>query len=175
MKGVGYFLIAAGFSISALAGTASAIAVDWMSYGFGMAIAIVGVVLARLVKHKIQREKHKNARAFGDVLESLRRVTESVSLLEASKDAIDVYDMCHRIDESVLDDLNRFVEVRESLIHARGLGYYAEVMSCFAAGERQLNRAWSASADGYVDEINKNIAQAKEHFAAARALMERMG
>jgi len=38
------------------------------------------------------------------------------------------------------------------------------VMSCFAAGERYLNRVWSASADGYIDEVNAYLVKAQEQF-----------
>ena len=64
------------------------------------------------------------------------------------------------------DDLNTFIEARESIAHSHGLAAYAEVMNCFAAGERYLNRVWSASADGYVDEINDYLDRAREQFAA---------
>jgi len=37
-------------------------------------------------------------------------------------------------------------------------------MSCFAAGERYLNRVWSASADGYVDEVNTYLDKAQSQF-----------
>jgi len=38
------------------------------------------------------------------------------------------------------------------------------VMSSFAAGERYLNRVWSASADGYIDEVNAYLDKAREQF-----------
>ena len=38
-------------------------------------------------------------------------------------------------------------------------------MSCFAAGERYLNRVWSASAGGYIDEVNAYLDKAQEQFA----------
>jgi hypothetical protein len=37
-------------------------------------------------------------------------------------------------------------------------------MSSFAAGERYLNRVWSASADGYIDEVSAYIDKAREQF-----------
>jgi len=40
-------------------------------------------------------------------------------------------------------------------------------MSHFASGERYLNRVWSASADGYVDEITAYLDKAQEQFAEA--------
>ena len=46
-----------------------------------------------------------------------------------------------------------FADARESMIPAFGLASYAEVMTRFAGGERLVNRAWSASADGYLDEV----------------------
>ena len=39
------------------------------------------------------------------------------------------------------------------MIHVFGMQNYADVMSNFAAGERYINRVWSASTDGYVDEV----------------------
>ena len=38
-------------------------------------------------------------------------------------------------------------------------------MSRFAAGERYLNRVWSASADGYIDEVNTYIEKSREQFS----------
>jgi len=39
------------------------------------------------------------------------------------------------------------------------------VMSMFAAGERYLNRVWSASADGYIDEVNTYLEKARGQFS----------
>ena len=37
-------------------------------------------------------------------------------------------------------------------------------MSAFAAAERYLNRVWSASADGYRDEVNLYLDRACDQF-----------
>ena len=63
-----------------------------------------------------------------------------------------------------MEDLTRFVDARESIAHVYGLAAYGDVMSSFAAGERYLNRVWSASADGYIDEVNTYIEKAREQF-----------
>ena len=39
-----------------------------------------------------------------------------------------------------------------SMVHLFGLQTYADIMSEFAAGERYINRVWSASADEYDNE-----------------------
>jgi hypothetical protein len=41
-------------------------------------------------------------------------------------------------------------------------------MSNFAAGERYINRVWSASTDGYVDEVRMYLERAREQFREAR-------
>jgi hypothetical protein len=56
------------------------------------------------------------------------------------------------------------------LKHVFGLQSYADVMSAFAAEERYINRVWSASTDGYVDEVRNYLNRATEQFREARAL-----
>ena len=46
-------------------------------------------------------------------------------------------------------------------------------MSEFAAGERYMNRAWSASADGYVEEAASCIDQATSNLHAAQEALNR--
>ncbi len=43
-------------------------------------------------------------------------------------------------------------------------------MGAFAAGERYINRVWSASTDGYVDEVRNYLDRATQQFREARAL-----
>ncbi len=57
-------------------------------------------------------------------------------------------------------DLPAFVATREDLVAAGGLAGYARVMDRFAGAERQLNRAWSAAADGVLDEARDSLDRA---------------
>ncbi len=95
---------------------------------------------------------------------SLDRIVKNMTGLNAEKASINTYDVRHRIDELFTDDLNTFVEARESIAHTHSLNAYADVMTSFAAGERYLNRVWSASADGYIDEVNTYLDKAQEQF-----------
>jgi hypothetical protein len=47
------------------------------------------------------------------------------------------------------------------------MGGYAELMDRFAAGERQINRAWSAAADGYLDEATRCLSNVPAMLAEA--------
>jgi hypothetical protein len=48
------------------------------------------------------------------------------------------------------------------------------VMSAFAAGERYINRVWSASTDGYIDEVRSYLERATQQFGEARSLFEEL-
>jgi hypothetical protein len=53
-----------------------------------------------------------------------------------------------RLGEAQKTHMPAFVEARPILIARLGLGGFAELMDRYAAAERQINRAWSAAADG---------------------------
>lgn len=54
-----------------------------------------------------------------------------------------------RLGDAQKNHLAAFVDARPRLIAKLGMGGYAELMDRFAAAERQINRSWSAAADGY--------------------------
>jgi len=58
--------------------------------------------------------------------------------------------------------------------HVFGLQSYADVMSAFAAGERYINRVWSASTVGYVDEVRSYLERATQQFREARSLFDNL-
>jgi hypothetical protein len=76
------------------------------------------------------------------------------------------------IDARLRDDLRRFADARETIIHLFGLQVYANLMSHFAAGERYINRVWSASADGYDAEARTYLGKAATQFRDAQAQLQ---
>lgn len=50
-----------------------------------------------------------------------------------------------------------FVSARPVLVGRLGMTGYAQLMDKFAASERQFNRAWSAAADGVIDESETSL------------------
>jgi hypothetical protein len=72
-----------------------------------------------------------------------------------------------RVGEVQATELPAFVEDRPRLVAELGLGGYAELMDRFAAAERQLNRAWSAAADGVYGEAYACLRQAEQHLDEA--------
>ena len=69
--------------------------------------------------------------------------------------------------------LQPIVEQQTLLIGQMGLAAYARLMDRFAAGERKLNRAWSATVDRVPEEVRCCLRDAVDDLAAARAELER--
>jgi hypothetical protein len=164
MKRIGFVLITIGFLAAAYATVTHETDVNWGLFLPMVSVAAVGVALVRIGVRQHAVHADTLAANITDIDASLSRIAETVAMLNREKGDINTYDMRHKIDELLLDDLNTFVDARETLATKYGLDEYADVMSHFAAGERYLNRVWSCSADGYIDEVHAYIARAEEQF-----------
>lgn len=168
MRLAGYLLIAAGFLAGAWAAVQRVEGVPWSWYLPALAAGVLGVVLVQLGRRAESREAGTVAANLEAATGALGRLAEGFRRLDAEKGEIPTYEMRHVIDRRFLADLDAFVEARQAIAHRLGLQVYADVMSAFANGERYLNRAWSASADGYVDEVELSIARAADEMSQAR-------
>jgi hypothetical protein len=164
MKKLGCLMITVGFLAGSLAAVVDKISVQWDYFIAALLAGAVGIVLVRLGQRQESRAQGKLASNIQSIETSLSSIVENMNRLNTEKLSINTYDVRHRIDELFIEDLNTFVETRQSIAHTYGLAAYADVMSCFAAGERYLNRVWSASADGYIDEVNAYLDKTQEQF-----------
>ncbi len=170
----GQVLIYAGFLLGAYASSTDPRIVPLPMYLIGLAISVVGIVLTRVGHRQHAHSEHTlttNLEAIGSSLEAL---VVQVDRLEKEKEDLFVYDVHGKIDELFPEHLDRFVQARQSLIHAFSMNDYANLMNHFAAGERGINRVWSASVDGYADEVKQWITKAATHFRDADAFFKRL-
>jgi len=167
MKTIGYVLITFSFLAGALIAVIDKLNVQWRYFVPTIIIGAIGIFLVHHHERATSRSEKKLTANLQDIKTSLTRVVENLTQLNAEKQSIDPYDMRHRIDELFTDDLTIFADARESLAHVHSLQVYADVMSLFASGERYLNRVWSASADGYIDEVTTYLDKAQIQFAEA--------
>ena len=165
MKLVGFLMVTVGFIAAALASVLDENVVRWLWYIPALGVGAAGVVFIRTDRARHSKTEHHVAARIETVDSSLEKISANINKLNADKHSIDTYDMRHRIDELFVDDIDSFVDARESIAHRYGLAAYGEVMSTFAAGERYLNRVWSASADGYIDEVNAYLEKARDQFS----------
>ena len=166
MKLLGFLLVASGFLAGAYFLTGAGPGGSVIGAGFIVAffLALVGVVILRVATRKRKGAKEKVTAEVKTTEESLSYLAEGVERLLNEKDTINVYDLSGEIDTRFNEALERFVEARESIAIAYGLPAYAGVMSHFAAGERYLNRVWSCSVDGYIDEAHAYLGHARDQF-----------
>jgi hypothetical protein len=165
MKWLGFIMVTVGFIAAALAAVVDEDTVTWLWYIPALGLGVAGVATIRVVDARQSKTEHHVTANIEMVQASLARIADNISKLNSDKHSINTYDMRYRIDELFLEDLAMFVDARESIAHRYGLNAYADVLSCFAAGERYLNRVWSASADGYIDEVNAYLDKAHSQFA----------
>ena len=125
--------------------------VAWSLYAGACAVGIVGVVLLRISARATAGQGAKVQAELSAMRESL--ATLRAALKDTLEQRAGVYRIKGVIDAAFAPELACFADAREAMIPAFGLQGYADVMTRFAAAERMINRAWSASADGYVDEV----------------------
>ncbi len=172
MKLLGSILLTLGFLAGAYLAVAQVASVNWLGYGGSVGVMLGGMVLLRIARAAALEQAGDKQAADIDVLRSsLAALIEKVGVLESARSDEDQLSMHHRIDAELTVDINTFVEARESMIPRLGMQHYADIMSPFANGERLLNRAWSASADGYVDEVRSCITGARAELNKAAQLL----
>ncbi len=174
MKRLGYLLIALGFLGGALASVIRESGVPWPHFALGLGVGVAGLVLVRLGERQRIQTQREAAGSLEDLIATLERITANSRQLDAEKAHLDPRTLHTRIDATFRRDLAHFMANRERIIHACGLQAYADVMSPLATGERYLNRVWSASTDGYVDEAWTYLERAAAQFAEAYAHLTRL-
>jgi hypothetical protein len=164
VKKVGYLMIIVGFLAGALAAVVDAESIRWPEFAVAVAVGAAGIALVHIGHKQITRSEGRLASNMQTIEASLSRIVENITQLNIQKQSVNTYDMHRRIDKLFAEDLDSFVQARQSIAHLHGLTAYADVMSYFAAGERYLNRVWSASVDGYIDEVNTYLDKAQCQF-----------
>lgn len=168
MKTSGIILVILGFMGASLFSVLQIDGVSWLPYAVMIGIGAVGLVLVKKSHHAGARDEHHvrgNLETLGTSLANIHRELEAMT---ARREEIPPHEFRFEIDRRFREDLTRFAEARESMQHAFGLQAYADIMSAFAAGERYINRVWTASADGYIDEVVTYLDKAHRQFAEAR-------
>ncbi len=167
MKTVGFTLLIAGFLAAAYSTALDTQLTNW-SYFIPAAIgAIAGVFILKRQSRGEARSEHVLTANRAELGASLSNIIQGLEAINSASQSLSANDLRDAIDERLRDDLRRFADARESLIHLYGLQTYADIMSDFAAGERYVNRVWSAAADDYDAEAWIYVGKALDRFREA--------
>ena len=148
--------------------------VNWSWFLPVIIVGIIALFLYRRAHHGEEKASHKLSGNLQILDTSLENILGNLKTINADSHTLPVYEARFEIDRLLREDLNNFANARESMKHIFGLQNYADVMSAFAAGERYINRVWSASTDGYIDEVRSYLERATQQFGEARALFEEL-
>jgi len=175
MKKLGYVLVFVGFVAASLVSVTDVLQVNWVHFSIFLIISIIGIFLIRRSEKKETMHEETLSTNMRAIEESLVRIVEDIKLIRSGIDLEKPQDVRHRIDERLPDHLEAFIESRKTIGHVHGLQAYGHVMNYFATAERYLNRVWSASVDGYIDEITEYMERSEQQFEEALAALRDLG
>jgi len=167
MNVLGYVLLIVGFLAASYFTATDVSATDWSYFVPSALVAIGGVLLLKQHAKGEAKAEHVLTANRNELNESLGNIVLALDALDTKLSSLSTGDIRVAIDAALRDDLRRFADARESMIHLYSIQAYADIMSEFAAGERYVNRAWSASADDYRNESTRYVARAREQFRHA--------
>jgi hypothetical protein len=168
MKLFAYLIVAASFLGGAFLTSLDELTVDWVTFVPVILAGVAAIVFLKREEAVAARHSDTLATNRRELEESLTNILSNLDALNGRKDQVPTYDMRFEIDKLFREDLNRFADARDSMKHIFSLQAYADIMSSFAAGERYINRVWSASTDGYVDEVLLYVEKALRQFRHAK-------
>lgn len=131
----------------------------WGIFAVSVGLMVVGIVVARRAGASGPAAAAVAGSAGGARL-ALERLVEGTRRLAGRVEELDDPGLHEALDALQKGPVFDFLENREELQRSLGLGRYAEVMAQLAIGERLLNRAWTALADGYGAEARRSLQEA---------------
>jgi hypothetical protein len=149
--------------------------IPWSIYIPSAVTCMIGIGLLTAARSTAGQKSEKTEASLAEIKVSLARVIENIHRLSGETESLAPSKIAKRIEIDLSDDLRDFAEGRDSITAEYGLAVFADVMTQFAAGERSINRAWSAAADGYVDEAATCIERAETMMQAAQAKLQAGG
>ncbi|MDA7859315.1 hypothetical protein N9B05_05785, partial [Mariniblastus sp.] len=129
-------------------------------------------------KRSANPEQQAEQEAMLSLVDLNTRLTQLIGNLEGMLESIDELppsQITARIDEQLADDFREFADGRNLITTEYGLDVFADVMTQFASGERSVNRAWSAAADGYIDEAETCLKRGRDMLQEAQRLLVNAG
>ncbi|NCF14393.1 MAG: hypothetical protein GWP62_03730 [Gammaproteobacteria bacterium] len=171
MKNIGFILLAVGFLGGAYATALDVQNVNWEIFAVSAVLAIIGLVTFKRLASAHARSDTVLESNRGELRESISNIVADLNEL-TNGETLRGDALRNRIDLHLREDLRRFADARESMVHLFGLQVYADIMSSFAAGERYINRVWSASADGYDEEAETYLGKAVHQFVDAQQQLQ---
>ena len=132
-------------------------------------VGTVGIILWRIADRQAPLGEGTEQDESRNPLLLLAQLQQPMQQLCQDAPALDSQALRQRLDQIVDRYVLPFSAARNTVIHRLGIQRGAELLIEFALGERLLNRAWSAAADGHLPEAVASLQEARDAFAVLRA------
>lgn len=133
----------------------------WHSFFPGLFIAVAGAGLLGMP----QKMEHKEEEGAGKKVDPAKCMETVIGIIkEIDFESMDRKTIQDKIEDIQLNNLVPFAEARHAFQHDYGIVNFADFFSDFATGERNINRAWSAIVDGYLEETRQSVIKAFSSF-----------
>lgn len=142
--------------------------IPWTWYIVSAVACAIGALLLRMTKRSEGASTDQTLSGLGEINRSLSQLIENTKALKKTAGSIAPSRIAQQIDDTLADDFRVVGDGRDCVSAELGLQVFAEFMSRFAAGERAINRAWSASVDGYIDEAETCLDRGLEFLIQAQ-------
>jgi hypothetical protein len=174
---IGHLLLWTGFLSGSLAAVFRTnrtdvpwLTINWYWFGASIAVGIAGVIALRRRRSSAALQTRMQG-SLSQIQGNLDQLVSKMHDLQQQHPNLTPRQTLDYIDHQLADHFREFGDGRNAITAAYGLETFAEVMSGFAASERYINRVWSASADGYVDEASSYIDLSLNELEAAQRVM----
>ncbi len=138
----------------------------------GLVLLTMGAVIGRVaINRDGEAETTADGRDFGSTLASLHA---AIAEIRALQDEDPPEQTRSRIEEVLEKLVLPMIDARGVLQRHFGLGGGALVLGPLSGAERQLNRAWSALADGHAPEGQQSLAAAAAQVELAQQALEEL-
>lgn len=168
----GYLLLVFGIVAGIFVASLDVATVNWRLFVPAVVLATVGTQQIRQGRRSAARDRHRLEADRRTLEGCLDTIVEHLRQLQEAGSRLSPFEVRHEIDRRLREHLERFADARATLAHLYGLQAYADIIGEFAAGERYVNRVWSASADGYIDEVSTYLDRARVQFEHARRRLQ---
>ncbi|MCK5074341.1 MAG: hypothetical protein KAQ98_13005 [Bacteriovoracaceae bacterium] len=140
----------------------------------GFILAVIGILIWHtMVRKLIKLElKQQDASSNDNPVTLIEKLQPNLTDLTSKIGNLDSDELCQEVDKLLDNYVLPFAEVRQTLVNMMGMSKGAQVLVTIAYGERMLNRVWSASADGHLEEAQNVYPDAVSAFQEAYGMVQ---
>ncbi len=148
----------------------------WPICVLGICCGVAGVVMWRWGLPAVDRDRAERAddgrstNGETNPAERLLGTVHAANRLESEIDKIHGDRLLAALDALLEQHLLPLADVRQRVLGHFGMSTGAEILVALAFGERMVNRAWSAAADGYPAEARRSCREAVQAIRHAEDL-----